>query len=135
MYLHHDKEAFEELVTATANEFHIPTNIIEKDYYVTLALRELSSRIEGMVFKGGTSLSKCYQLLDRFSEDLDISYAASEVRMGRAASGSLKGLWSLRWNRLDFQSIIWSRQVWNNFLKNMISFHFRLQHRLLNGLL
>lgn len=78
MNLHNDKDAFEELITAASVELKIPANIIEKDYYVTLALRELSSRIKGMVFKGGTSLTKCYQLLDRFSEDIDISYAASE---------------------------------------------------------
>ena len=59
--LHLDREAFTELVTAASHELHIPSGIIEKDYYVTLALRELSARINGMVFKGGTSLTKCYQ--------------------------------------------------------------------------
>lgn len=78
MNLHHDYEAFSELIIAASNELHIPPGIIEKDYYVTLALRELVSRVKGMVFKGGTSLTKCYQILDRFSEDIDISYAASE---------------------------------------------------------
>lgn len=78
MNLHLNQEAFTELVTAASNELRIPSGIIEKDYYVTLALRELSSRIKGMVFKGGTSLTKCYQILERFSEDIDISYAASD---------------------------------------------------------
>lgn len=36
MNLHQDKDTFEELVTATSLELHIPPNIIEKDYYVTL---------------------------------------------------------------------------------------------------
>ena len=57
MNLHLDREAFTELVTAASHELHIPSGIIEKDYYVTLALRELSARINGMVFKGGTSLT------------------------------------------------------------------------------
>ena len=52
MNLHHNKEVFEELITAAASELHIPPNIIEKDYYVTLALKELSNRIRDMVFKG-----------------------------------------------------------------------------------
>lgn len=78
MNLHHDHEAFSEFIIAASNELHIPPGIIEKDYYVTLVLRELTSRIKGMVFKGGTSLTKCYQILDRFSEDIDISFAASE---------------------------------------------------------
>ena len=37
-----------------------------------------------MVFKGGTSLTKCYQLLDRFSEDIDISYTAESGIPGEA---------------------------------------------------
>lgn len=90
MNLHQDKDAFEELVTATSLELHIPPNIVEKDYYVTLALRELSANIKGMVFKGGTSLTKCYQLLDRFSEDIDISYAASEGIPGESRKRQLK---------------------------------------------
>lgn len=51
MSLHLDPEAFAELVAAAANELRIPPGIIEKDYYVTLVLRELSKRIKGMVFK------------------------------------------------------------------------------------
>ena len=90
MNLHFDPESFAELVTATANELHIPPGIIEKDYYVTLVLRELSRRIIGMVFKGGTSLTKCYQILDRFSEDIDISYNASDGIPGESRKRQLK---------------------------------------------
>ena len=90
MNLHHDHEAFSELIIAASNELHIPPGIIEKDYYVTLALRELVSRVKGMVFKGGTSLTKCYQILERFSEDIDISYAASEGVPGESRKRQLK---------------------------------------------
>ena len=90
MNLHHDHEAFSELIIAASNELHIPPGIIEKDYYVTLALRELAARVKGMVFKGGTSLTKCYQILDRFSEDIDISYAASEGVPGESRKRQLK---------------------------------------------
>ena len=90
MNLHHDHEAFSELIIAASNELHIPPGIIEKDYYVTLALRELASRVKGMVFKGGISLTKCYQILDRFSEDIDISYAASEGIPGESRKRQLK---------------------------------------------
>lgn len=76
MNLHHDKEAFAELIIGAANELAIPTNVIEKDYYVTITLKALSEKLEDLVFKGGTSLTKCYQLLDRFSEDIDLSYTA-----------------------------------------------------------
>ncbi len=90
MNLHHDQEAFREFVIAASNELQIPPGIIEKDYYVTLALRALASRVKGMVFKGGTSLTKCYQILERFSEDIDISYAASEGVPGENRRRQLK---------------------------------------------
>ena len=84
MHLHHDKEAFEELIIGASNELHIPANVIEKDYFVTLTLKELSTNLKDMVFKGGTSLTKCYQLLDRFSEDIDLSYTAESVEITTA---------------------------------------------------
>lgn len=90
MNLHDDREVFEELIAGTANELAIPTNIIEKDYYVTIALKALSGKIDDMVFKGGTSLTKCYQLLDRFSEDIDISYTAESGIPGEARKKHLK---------------------------------------------
>ena len=77
MNLHHDKDAFAELIIGAANELAIPTNVIEKDYYVTITLKVLSEKLKDLVFKGGTSLTKCYQLLDRFSEDIDLSYTAA----------------------------------------------------------
>ena len=90
MNLHDDREVFEELIAGTANELAIPTYIIEKDYYVTIALKALSEKIDDMVFKGGTSLTKCYQLLDRFSEDIDISYTAESGIPGEARKKHLK---------------------------------------------
>ena len=42
MNLHDDREAFDELLIGAANELAIPTDIIEKDYYVTIALKKLS---------------------------------------------------------------------------------------------
>ena len=75
MNLHHDKEAFAELISGAANELAIPTNVIEKDYYVTITLKALEEKTKDLVFKGGTSLTKCYQLLDRFSEDIDLLFS------------------------------------------------------------
>lgn len=90
MNLHHDRAAFEELIIGAANELIIPTIIIEKDYYVTIALKSLSEKLDDMVFKGGTSLTKCYQLLDRFSEDIDLSYTAESGTPGEARKRKLK---------------------------------------------
>lgn len=60
----------------TADRKGLPKNIIEKDFWVCWTLDQLFSlpKIgEHLIFKGGTSLSKAYQLIERFSEDLDIS--------------------------------------------------------------
>lgn len=52
--------------------------------------KKLSTKLKDMVFKGGTSLTKCYQLLDRFSEDIDISYTAESGVPGDARKKQLK---------------------------------------------
>lgn len=74
MILHNNKEDFENLINLTAKEFNISEVYIEKDYWVTYILKTLSSskHIENIVFKGGTSLSKAYSLIERFSEDIDL---------------------------------------------------------------
>lgn len=90
MNLHLNRDLFSELVSAASHTQGIPPAIIEKDYFVSLALRELSARIPGMVFKGGTSLTKCYQLLDRFSEDIDISCTTSDGPPGESRKRQLK---------------------------------------------
>lgn len=90
MNLHHDRDAFRELIVGASNELAIPTNVIEKDYFVTIALKALSEKLKDMVFKGGTSLTKCYQLLDRFSEDIDLSYTAESGVPGEGRKRRLK---------------------------------------------
>lgn len=51
---------------------------MEKDYYLTLFLKSLVARQRGIVFKGGTSLSKCHKVIDRFSEDIDLNYVTPQ---------------------------------------------------------
>lgn len=71
--LHNDRELFEQLILRTSESLGIKAEIIEKDYYITLFLKELVSVSPDIIFKGGTSLSKCYHLIDRFSEDIDLN--------------------------------------------------------------
>lgn len=73
MILHKDKENFDIAIRATSRYFNVSAAIIEKDYYVTLVLSELAKRVPDLLFKGGTSLSKCHKIIDRFSEDIDIT--------------------------------------------------------------
>lgn len=73
--LHNDPKLFKDTVLATAEYLHISSAYIEKDYWITNTLRRLSQNpnADKVVFKGGTSLSKAYNLVDRFSEDIDIA--------------------------------------------------------------
>lgn len=53
-----------------------PVHLLEKDVWVVWALETLftSKFSDKLVFKGGTSLSKAYKMIDRFSEDVDLTY-------------------------------------------------------------
>ena len=72
-FLHKDKERFSQAINLVTNKNGIRPDIVEKDYYVTMILRLLSERLPFIVFKGGTSLSKCHKAIKRFSEDIDIT--------------------------------------------------------------
>lgn len=63
------------ILTTTANHFNFNTNVIEKDWWVTMVLKALfqTSDAEYFTFKGGTSLSKGWGIIERFSEDIDIA--------------------------------------------------------------
>ncbi len=71
--LHNDKELFKQLILKVHDDTGIEPGIIEKDYYVTLFLKEIVEAVPDIIFKGGTSLSKCYKLINRFSEDIDLN--------------------------------------------------------------
>lgn len=93
MRLHEDTEAFSELVQATAEAVGLPQVYIEKDYWVTKALKHLSesAHVNDVVFKGGTSLSKAYRLVERFSEDIDLAVLAGD-KGDSARKALLKGV-------------------------------------------
>ena len=84
MKLHLEKTVFEELIKLTANEFKINPIFVEKDYWIILVLSRLakSKYFDESVFKGGTSLSKGYNLIERFSEDVDIAIINDKDKTG-----------------------------------------------------
>ena len=87
MYLHQDKENFEQIILKINSETGIESGIIEKDYYVSLILQNLFDMVPNLIFKGGTSLSKCYKIIDRFSEDIDLTIIPEKMLMyGKEAS-------------------------------------------------
>ncbi len=58
-----------------------PPHLLEKDIWVVWTLSAIyeSALAEKLTFKGGTSLSKVYKIIDRFSEDIDLTYDIREV--------------------------------------------------------
>ncbi|MCM1180815.1 MAG: nucleotidyl transferase AbiEii/AbiGii toxin family protein [Clostridium sp.] len=75
MYLHKEnRELFKDVITLASERMGVAADIVEKDYYVTMILRVLSEAKYTVVFKGGTSLSKAFGVIDRFSEDIDITF-------------------------------------------------------------
>ena len=68
-----DEQELEALCERAGEILDIPTGVVEKDYWVVQALRALqANHPDEFIFKGGTSLSKGFQLIERFSEDIDI---------------------------------------------------------------
>lgn len=70
-----DREEKQAVLRNTMKKVKYPLYIIEKDWWVVQTLRLVSQMdiAEHLVFKGGTSLSKAWGLIDRFSEDIDLA--------------------------------------------------------------
>ncbi len=91
MNLHLHSEAFRELVELASNHFGYEHSHVEKDYWVCKILKELalSDFAENTCFKGGTSLSKGYGLINRFSEDLDVFVYSGNPASSRQSEKTL----------------------------------------------
>ena len=70
----HEHEDFKYFIIEAAKQVNLSEFIVEKDYLVTYLLKNLvkSEFSNEFVFKGGTCLSKAYNLIERFSEDIDL---------------------------------------------------------------
>ena len=74
-FLNNSLEDIDDVIVDVATSLKLPEVIVEKDLYVSYILDYLFSRSEFknyFEFKGGTSLSKGYGLINRFSEDIDV---------------------------------------------------------------
>lgn len=89
---------FQQAILQAAEHFRgrgLRPAIIEKDYYVTEALRIIAAAGDKAIFKGGTSLAKGWNLIQRFSEDIDIFLDPAAFNPGlgsRAIDRELKSL-------------------------------------------
>lgn len=68
----HDDPEFTALLTQVSAETGIAAALVEKDYWITHSLWALHETKLALWFKGGTSLSKGFGIIERFSEDLDL---------------------------------------------------------------
>ena len=86
MKLHRDKTAFETLLLSESESAGIRADILEKDYYVTLILKELVDKPDQAFayFKGGTALYKAIRSIRRFSEDIDLTVSIHDCTNSQA---------------------------------------------------
>jgi hypothetical protein len=96
----------EALLTA-AERAGRPVHLLEKDIWVVWALQHLFTGPHGghLVFKGGTSLSKAYAVIRRFSEDVDLTYDI------RAIAPDLAGIADVAWPQSRSQERKWSKAI------------------------
>lgn len=88
MKLHLNQELFNDALEATAQALKIDVLYVEKDYWVSYILKAISQSQyrDAAIFKGGTSLSKAYKLIERFSEDIDLAVITNELSSNQIKS-------------------------------------------------
>lgn len=94
MKLHENISLYRDAIRFTAQQMNLKPEYVEKDYWVTFALYTIFKNEIGKdtVFKGGTALSKCYQLIDRFSEDIDLIVLRREGETDSRLKSKLKSV-------------------------------------------
>lgn len=81
-YLHNQGRLFSDLATGASEAMGLDESFVVKDYFVVAMLKEITCRNPALVFKGGTCLSKCYGVIDRFSEDVDLGIQEEHATEG-----------------------------------------------------
>lgn len=93
-----------DLFLAAANRLGAPIGNVEKDFWVCWTLNTLYRRLPAnrprLIFKGGTSLSKAYELIQRFFEDIDITLFREDLSLTRVFDKPQHG------RRLFFENVI-----------------------------
>ena len=123
MLLSNEKELFSNIIRDVVDKYKISPLYVEKDFYAISVLKELISRNENFVFKGGTSLSVCQKAINRFSEDIDISYAFETITVGQRKKIKQDFFESISAVNLEVKNPenIRSRRVFNRYICPYIS--------------
>ena len=82
--IHEDRSQFTDVINVTANRMGFRASLMEKDYYLTLALSKIHELSDDLVFKGGTCLNKIHYAYYRLSEDLDFSMRLPDHAVSRS---------------------------------------------------
>ena len=87
-----NKEILEELILNINSRTGVRNDILEKDYYVCLVLKELASKQKELqsYFKGGTAVYKILDHMNRFSEDIDLTVKVNENESNNSNKTRLK---------------------------------------------
>lgn len=108
-----------EYAPCTSSYLGVKAEIVEKDYFVTLFLKKLTEIMPEIVFKGGTSLSKCYHVIQRFSEDIDLNLQAnktpSESQRKRMKSAIIQVIEELQFQLMNPEDVR-SRREYNRYM-------------------
>jgi predicted nucleotidyltransferase component of viral defense system len=94
MILHKSPDVFRDAVEATAQSLNLRPVFVEKDYWIVCVLKMLAASefADKVIFKGGTSLSKAYQCIQRFSEDIDLAILSPGDYSGNQLSKLIKSV-------------------------------------------
>lgn len=82
--IHNNKQNFLKLLESISAKTSFPIRLLEKDYYLTLLLKDINEKLDDkLVFKGGTCLNKIYFEYFRLSEDLDFTILLPSDKINR----------------------------------------------------
>ncbi len=90
----HETAGFQDAILAASKHFRLREVLIEKDYWLTFVLWNLSKskHKKSAVFKGGTSLSKAHKIIKRFSEDIDLAIICTDEKGAELSGNKIKSL-------------------------------------------
>lgn len=122
-----NRETLEELILNINNRTRIRNEILEKDYYVCLVLKDLAKNQKQLqaYFKGGTAVYKILDHMNRFSEDIDLtvkindneSNNSNKTRLKKSALGyNVKGLELIDNETIDKKGSITSFYKYESYL-------------------
>ncbi len=127
MKLHLNKE-FNNIANIVSSKLNIPMEAVIKDYHIVRILNNLNKTeySDRIVFKGGTSLSKCYNnIIERFSEDIDLTFLKLHEDSEKSTEKKLKEIEKVligdyRSEKINHERSTTNKSSWIMFEKDKI---------------